>query len=56
MGKITTPAIFFSGGAAAVMSEPVRIVSYGMMFRKFLSSGAFIGVLGLYMNKGNDKA
>ena len=54
LGKITAPAVFFSGGLAAVFLEPRG--SLGSKFGRFMSSGAFIGMIGLYMNKGNDKA
>ena len=54
LGRVNAPAIFFSGGAAAVMCDPRG--SARAMFSKFLGSGAFIGLLGLYMNKGSDKA
>jgi hypothetical protein len=54
MGRISAPAIFFSGGLAAVLSNPRTTMSASFM--TFLSSGAFIGLIGLYMNKGNDRA
>ena len=54
LGKITTPAVFFSGGLAAVLLNPGK--TWGPRFGRFMSSGCFIGLLGMYMNKGNDKA
>ncbi|CDW87203.1 UNKNOWN [Stylonychia lemnae] len=53
MGRVNTPGIFFSGGMAAVLCNPRGSVS--SMFSTFMGSGAFIGLIGLYMNKGNDK-
>ena len=53
MGKVNTPAIFFSGGMAAVLCNPRGTAK--SMFSTFLGSGAFIGLIGMYMNKGNDK-
>ncbi|CAI2381831.1 unnamed protein product [Moneuplotes crassus] len=61
-GKITTPAIILSGGLAAVLLQP-RDLKFnwrgpnphlGPIFMRFLSSGMFIGLIGMYMNKGND--
>ena len=63
-GKISTPAVVVSGGLAAVLLNP-RDLKYnfrgpnphlGPLFMRFLSSGAFIGMIGMYMNKGNDAA
>ena len=54
MGRVNAGGIFFSGGAAAVLVEP-RIGTPMQMLRRFLGSGLFIGGIGTYMNKGNDK-
>ena len=54
LGRITTPAVFFSGGMAAVLLEYRG--TFASKLSRFWSSGAFIGLLGLYMNKGNDRA
>ena len=54
MGKVNAGGIFFSGGLAAVLVEP-RYGSVMQAFRRFLGSGIFIGGIGTYMNKGNDK-
>ena len=54
MGRVNAGGIFFSGGMAAVLMEP-RFGTPMQMFRKFLGSGSFIGLIGLYMNRGNDK-
>ena len=52
LGKLSTPAIFLSGGLAAVLVEPRG--GLGSKFGRFMSSGCFIGLLGMYMNRGND--
>ena len=54
LGKLSAPAIFLSGGLAAVLVDPRG--SMGSKLGRFFSSGCFIGLLGLYMNRGNDKA
>ena len=54
LGRINTPAIFFSGGMAAVLTDPRG--GRGAMLSRFFGSGLFIGGLGMFMNKGNDKA
>ena len=54
MGKITAPAMLFSGGMAAVLLEFRG--TFGSKVGRFFSSGLFIGLLGLYVNKGNDRA
>ena len=54
VGKLNTPAIFFSGGMAAVLQT--RYKGMGTALSAFLGSGAFIGCMGLFMNKGKDKA
>ncbi len=54
MGRVNAGGIFFSGGLAAVLVEP-RIGSAMQVFSRFMGSGLFIGGLGSYMNKGNDK-
>ncbi len=54
IGRINTPAVFVSGGLSACLCDP-----HGPLkshFGKFLGSGVFIGLIGLYMNRGNDKA
>ena len=53
IGRINAPAIFLSGGLAACLVDPKR----GLMNNasKFFGSGLFIGALGMFMNKGNDK-
>ena len=53
-GKINTPAIFVSGGLAAVFQQRYR--GFGNAFSAFLGSGIFIGGIGLFMNKGKDKS
>ena len=54
MGRINAGGIFFSGGLAAVLVENRLGTPRGMIGR-FLGSGCFIGGIGLYMNKGNDR-
>ena len=54
MGRVNTPGIFFSGGMAAVLSEPRG--GFRANIGRFWGSGLFIGAIGLYMNKGHDKA
>ena len=54
LGRLNTPAIFFSGGMAAVLQT--RYTGMGAAFSSFLGSGLFIGALGLFMNKGKDKS
>ena len=61
-GKISTPAVFVSGGLAAVLLDSRNLhFKFGgpnphlpAVFMRFLSSGMFIGLIGMYMNKGND--
>ena len=53
-GKLNAPAIFFSGGLAAVCQQ--RYKGLGAAFSAFLGSGIFIGCIGLFMNKGKDKS
>ena len=55
LGKVNSPCIFISGGAAAVLCEP-RFGTPAAMMTRFLGSGLFIGGIGLYMHKGNDKS
>lgn len=52
IGRLPTPAIFFSGGAAAVLQN--RFLGWGNAFSHFMGSGIFIGGLGLVMNRGKD--
>ena len=54
MGKVNAGGIFFSGGLAACLVEP-RFGTFMQFARRFLGSGLFIGGIGTYMNKGNDK-
>lgn len=54
LGKISTPVVFVSGGGAAVLMDPRGPL--GSQIPKFISSGAFIGGLGMFINRGNDKA
>lgn len=54
LGKISTPVVFCSGGGAAVLMSPHGPLA--AQIPKFLSSGAFIGGLGMFINRGNDKA
>ena len=54
MGRLNAPAIFFSGGLAAVLQT--RYQGLGSAFSAFMGSGLFIGALGLFMNKGKDKS
>ncbi len=54
LGKISTPVVFCSGGLAACLVDPRG--SWSMWLPKFLGSGMFIGGIGLFMNRGNDKA
>ncbi len=54
MGRVNSGGIFFSGGLAAVLVEP-RFGTAMQLARRFLGSGMFIGGIGTYMNKGNDK-
>ena len=54
MGKVNAGGIFFSGGLAAVLVEP-RFGTPMAMLRRFLGSGLFIGGIGTFMNRGNDK-
>lgn len=54
MGKVTCGGIFISGGAAAVLMD-MRNATPMAMFRRFLGSGAFIGGLSVFINRGNDK-
>ena len=54
MGRVNAGGIFFSGGLAAVLME-TRFATPFALFRRFLGSGMFIGSIGAYMNKGNDK-
>jgi hypothetical protein len=54
VGKLNAPAMFVSGGLAAVFLSHGGS-SLGSKFFTFLSSGSFIGAIGLYMNKGSDK-
>lgn len=53
-GKISTPVVFFSGGAAAILAHPGGTPR--SWIPRFISSGGFIGGLGLFMNRGHDKA
>ena len=53
IGKINTPCIFISGGLAACLADPRKGLANNVS--KFLGSGTFIGLLGMFMNKGNDK-
>ena len=54
IGKLNGPAIFWSGGMAAVLQT--RYTGLGNAFSAFLGSGIFIGGLGLVMNRGKDKS
>lgn len=54
IGKISAPVVFCSGGGAAVLMNPVGTLA--SQVPKFLSSGAFIGGLGMVINRGNDRA
>ena len=54
MGRVNAGGIFFSGGLAAVLVES-RLGTPRALLGRFLGSGIFIGGLGTYMNKGNDK-
>ncbi len=54
MGRVNAGGIFFSGGMAAVLMEN-RLGTMGGMVSRFLGSGIFIGGIGMYMNRGQDK-
>lgn len=54
LGRLNTPAIFVSGGLAAVFQT--RYKGMGSVASAFIGSGVFIGALGLFMNKGKDKS
>ena len=54
LGKVSFAVAFVSGGLAAILMD--RRCTWGAMPMKFLSSGMFIGGIGLYMNRGQDKA
>ena len=51
-GRVNAPAIFLSGGGAAVLQT--RYTGPAAAFSSFLGSGLFIGGLGLYMHSGHD--
>ena len=53
-GRVNAPAIFLSGGGAAVLQT--RYGGPWATFTSFMGSGVFIGGLGLYMHAGNDSA
>jgi hypothetical protein len=46
--------VFVSGGFAACLQN--RYTGFAPFLSTFLGSGCFIGGLGLYMHKGEDKA
>ena len=52
MGKVNGPAMFVSGGLAGVLLD-VRPTFFANV-RKFLSTGAFIGLFGAIINRGSD--
>ena len=52
LGRVNAPAIFFSGGMAAVLQT--RYVGMGSAFSQFMGSGCMIGGLGLFMHSGKD--
>ena len=54
LGRLNTPAIFVSGGLAAVLQQ--RYKGFGTAFSAFIGSGMFIGGLGMFLNKGKDKS
>ena len=54
LGKLNTPVAFFSGGSAACLLHLQGPLS--SYVGRFFGSGAFIGSMGLFMNRGNDKA
>ena len=51
-GRVNAPAIFLSGGGAAVLQT--RYTGPAAAVSSFLGSGLFIGGLGLYMHSGHD--
>ena len=51
-GRVNAPAIFLSGGGAAVLQT--RYTGPMAAFSSFMGSGLFIGGLGLYMHSGHD--
>ena len=53
-GKLTAPALFFSGGMAASLQN--RYMGFGQFLSTFLGSGCMIGFLGTYMHSGKDSA
>ena len=54
LGKISTPVVFFSGGMAACLLNPKG--TFKSKIPTFFGSGMFIGAIGGFMNRGNDKA
>ena len=52
LGKLNAPAMFVSGGLAAVALEPKG--TPGALLFRFMGSGFFIGAIGLFMNRGQD--
>ena len=53
-GRVNSIAMFFSGGLAAVLQN--RYTGPAAAMNTFLGSGLFIGGLGAFMHKGNDRS
>ena len=51
-GRLNSPAIFISGGLAAVLQT--RYTGFANAFSAFMGSGIFIGAIGLFMHRGKD--
>lgn len=54
VGRVNALGVFVSGGLAACLQN--RYTGFAPFLSTFLGSGCFIGGLGLYMHKGEDKA
>ena len=56
LGRVNSPAIFVSGGGAAMLQTRHWYLKPGAAFSSFMGSGMFIGGLGLYMHAGSDSS
>lgn len=54
IGRVNAAGIFISGGGAAMMMA--RYTGFANALTTFMGSGLFIGGLGLFMHKGQDKS